>query len=400
MFELYQRLFTNLINQTEESLAIMSCAYIATIISLIIICFLTYVITKKIILKLIKRVIDKTTTKMDEIFYEKKVFHGLGHISPALVVYFFANSFNRYTSTVQNIAMVYILAIVCLSIFRALDAIVLIFREKSYQKAGPVKSIVQVIKIVIITFGILLGLVILIGNSVSAVLLGSFGGMSAVLLLIFKDSILGLVASIQLTVNDIMALGDWVEMPKYNANGEVTDITLSKIIIRNFDKTYTSIPAYRFLEDSFINWKGMQKSGGRRIKRSICIDMTTISFMTEEEIEELMKIDLIHECLMDYKSMNISEKKETNSSIFRQYVLEYLKRHPQINHDDFTLMVRQLPPSEKGLPIELYCFTNDTNWVKYESVQSDIIDHLLATMKFFGLRIYQYPTKANFVDEI
>jgi len=227
----------------------------------------------------------------------------------------------------------------------------------------------------------------------------------AVFLLIFKDSLLGLVAGVQLSSNDMIRLGDWIEMPKYGANGDVTDISLVTVKVENFDKTITTIPTYALISDSFKNWRGMTQSGGRRINRSVYIDTTSIGFCTDEMLEEFEKIEYLSDYIRSKRheivQYNLEKKIDTSNSVngrhltnigvFRIYIESYLRNHPKI-HKDMIQMVRQLPPGEHGLPLELYVFTNDTAWVTYENVQSDIFDHLLAVVPQFGLRIFQNPT--------
>ena len=243
------------------------------------------------------------------------------------------------------------------------------------------------------------------------IILSGLGALSAVLMLIFKDSILGLVAGVQLSSNDMVRVGDWIEMPKYNADGDVIDITLNTVKVMNFDKTITMIPSYALISDSFRNWRGMQLSGGRRIKRSFYVDTSSISFCTKEMIEEFQKIDYltdyvttrlneINEYNMEHKintESKVNGRQLTNVGVFREYILQYLRNHPKI-HKDMTLIVRQLAPGDNGLPLEIYAFSNDTNWVVYESVQADIFDHIFAVMPTFGLRAFQNPTGHDIVQ--
>jgi miniconductance mechanosensitive channel len=287
-----------------------------------------------------------------------------------------------------------------------------IYNTKEFAKNRPIKGLLQVVKIILFLFALLLLIAIVTDSGTALALLGGIGGMTAVILLIFKDSILGLVAGIQLSADNLLSLGDWIEMPKYSADGEVVDIALTKIVVRNFDKTYTTIPAYRFLEDSFKNWKGMSQSGGRRIKRSLTINMATIKFLSMDDIKKLSKIDLLKEYLEEKSSElenhnknnsnsnNFDETTDlrangrylTNIGTFRAYMYLYLKNHPDIHQENFTLLVRQLASTEIGVPIEIYCFVNDTNWNNYEGIQSDIFDHMLAVIHEFNLKVYQTPS--------
>jgi len=237
-------------------------------------------------------------------------------------------------------------------------------------------------------------------------ILGGFGAMTAILLLVFKDTILSLVASVQITQYDMIAVGDWIEMPKYGADGDVIDIALHTITIQNWDKTITTIPTHKFIEDSFKNWRGMSQSGGRRIKRALHLDVNSVQFLTEEEIARLSRFELLKDYFRDklreIEAYN-AEKAEgdpdlipnsrqlTNVGTLRAYIVAYLRQHPKI-HQDMTLIVRQLEPGPDGLPMEIYAFSNDTDWSNYEGLQGDIFDHIFAIVSEFGLRVFQKPS--------
>jgi len=408
MFDIISDKINKLLNLNAESQVALILTYVVLIVMMTILCLIVHLITKKILLSTIKKIVIKTANKFDEILYEKKVFHRLALISSALVAYIFAYNFGNYSDLVQRLIFSYIIVIIALVSFKILDSVVEVYRQKKYAKNVPIKGFIQLIKIILLVFTGLFILVIFTDNGTAKSLLGGIGGMSAILILVFRDSILGLVASIQLSANNLLKIGDWVEMPQYNADGEVVDVSLSKVIVRNWDKTYTTIPAYKFLDESFINWEGMSQSGGRRIKRSLYIDMTSIGFLTEEQIEKLLKINLLKEYLNGKikeinefnkeKKVNTTElyngRRLTNIGTFRAYALEYIKNHPFI-HKDYTIMVRQLAPTEKGLPLEVYCFTNDTNWLNYEGIQADIFDHLISIVNEFGLVVYQSPSSVD-----
>jgi miniconductance mechanosensitive channel len=241
-------------------------------------------------------------------------------------------------------------------------------------------------------------------------LLSGLGAMSAVLLLVFKDTIMSFVASVQLTSNDMLRVGDWIEMPQVGADGDVVDIALHTVKVQNWDKTITTIPTWRLISESFRNWRGMQQSGGRRIKRTLCIDAGSVGFLDEAEIARLSKLHLLGSYLTDKQRMladanaalgiaavvPANTRRLTNIGTFREYALAYLKAHPNI-HEGMTCMVRSLQPSATGIPVELYCFTNTTVWAEYERVQGDVFDHLLAILPEFGLRMYQNPAGADLV---
>ena len=272
-----------------------------------------------------------------------------------------------------------------------------IYQTFEISKVKPIKGYIQVVNIIIMTFGFILVISNLIGES-PLILLSGIGALSAVLMLVFKDSLLGLVAGIQLTSNDMVRVGDWIEMPKFGADGDVIDISLNTVQVQNFDKTITMIPSYALISDSFINWRGMQSSGGRRIKRSLYIDTSSITVCTEEMIEKFVKVHYLSDYIIqkekeiaEYNAKNeidrnnpVNGRALTNIGVFRAYISNYLKNHDGINQN-MTLIVRQLAHSEHGLPLEIYVFTNSVQWAVYESVQSDIFDHLFAVAPEFGL---------------
>jgi miniconductance mechanosensitive channel len=401
MVEIIQKwLATTIVRESH----LLFFSYLLTTLWVLIIALLINVLVKKIGLKIIHKLVLKTATNWDEIIYSKKVFHILAHIPAALVVYSFAPVFKNYEGIIQRLVIGFILIISLRAILALLDAVVDIYNSFRFAKNRPIKGFIQVVKIF---FYILVG-IMLLGNftntTTALALLSTFGGMTAVILLVFNDSILGLVASIQLTSNQSLKIGDWIEMPSHQADGDVIDISLNKIKVQNWDRTISNIPAQSFLNNSFKNWEGMVKSGGRRLKRSIYIDTTSIKFLDEGLLQELQGIELLKKYLdtkideinKSNESSKVSEslingRRLTNIGTFRAYIKEYLKSHSRIKQDDI-IMVRQLPPTELGLPLEIYAFTNDTAWVNYEEIQSDIFDHLLAIIGEFDLRIYQSPT--------
>lgn len=363
---------------------------------------------KKIVVRLLTHFIQRNDLKWGNFFVERKVFHRLSHLVPAIIIYLFAHVFQDYTIVIQKLAVTYMIVMSLVVINSFLNAVHDIYRMYEISKIRPIKSYVQVAKIVIFFIGGIIIISNLIGKS-PLIILGGIGALSAVLMLIFQDSILGFVAGVQLTANDMVRVGDWIEMPKYGADGDVIDVSLNTVKVQNWDKTITTIPSYALISDSFKNWRGMHSSGGRRIKRSIYIDTNSIRFCTEEMIDKFKKIhyltDYIHqkeEDIAQYnekhnidKSIKVNGRAMTNIGCFRAYITNYLKNHPGI-HKEMTLMVRQLAPGEYGLPLEVYAFTNDTRWVVYESIQSDIFDHLFAVAPEFGLRIFQNPTGSDF----
>ncbi|WP_254620070.1 mechanosensitive ion channel family protein [Vibrio metschnikovii] len=309
---------------------------------------------------------------------------------------------DSYSQFIETSFKVLIAVFSVLCIYAFLNSVEIYFKKKtSLFKSIPIKGIVQTIKIVVWIVASLFIISFLIGKS-PAFLLSSLGAASAIIMLIFKDAILGFVAGIQLSANKMLSVGDWLEMPQYEADGEVIDITLTTVKISNWDNTISTIPAYSLISDSFKNWKGMQESGGRRIKRSILIDTTSVKFLDSQLFDKLSQIDIIKNYLSDkiqeVKLSNaevdisdINNRRLTNLGTFRAYLEQYLINNPNI-HDGFMIMVRQMAPNEHGVPLEIYCFSNDIRWAVYEKIQSDVFDHIFAILSLFELRVYQNPT--------
>lgn len=394
------------INVSEELAVYIS--YTVLSVSIIILSFIVNYIAKRFLLAVISVVIKKSKTEWDDILLKRKVFSRLSHLAPALVFYFSAYLFGEFEFVIQRFSQVYIMLAGLLVIFSFLDALIDIYKTFKIAKQHPVKGYVQVIKIVLLIFVSIIAVATVIDKS-PLIFLSGIGALTAVIMLVFKDTILGLVASVQLTTNNMIHVGDWIEMPKYGADGDVIDISLHTIKVQNWDKTITTIPAYALISDSFKNWRGMSESGGRRIKRSIYFDMSTIKFCTSEMLERFGKFQLLNEYIntkqteiAKYNQENkidsaflINGRNLTNIGTFRAYILAYLKNNPKI-HKGLTFIIRQLAPIDNGLPIEIYVFSNDQNWINYEGIQSDIMDHLLAVVPMFDLRVFQNPTGYDF----
>ncbi|EPI4980475.1 TPA: mechanosensitive ion channel family protein [Raoultella planticola] len=342
-----------------------------------------------------------------QIITQNKLFHRLAFTLQGIIVNVQAVLWLQKGSEAANIlttcAQLWVMIYALLSFFSLLDVVFNLSQKFATASQLPLKGIFQGIKLVsAIIIGILV-ISLLIGQS-PAILISGLGAMAAVLMLVFKDPILGLVAGIQLSANDMLKLGDWLEMPKYGADGAVIDIGLTTVKVRNWDNTITTIPTWSLVSDSFKNWSGMSASGGRRIKRSLNIDTTSIHFLDEQEQQRLIQARLLKP-YMDSRYQEISEwnqqnaadhsvlnlRKMTNIGTFRAYLQEYLRNHPRLRKD-MTMMVRQLAPDANGLPIEIYCFTSTVVWAEYESIQADIFDHIFAVVDEFGLRIHQSPT--------
>lgn len=369
-------------------------------------------ITRKIILTGIRRMVKKTKTQLDDILVQRRVFHRLAHVIPGLLIYattgFIFSDYPVLGDIVNRLALIYIILVVLLSIDSFINALHQIYRTLPVAEGRPIKGYVQVVKIIIYFVAIILIIASLTKESPKALLTG-LGAMAAVLMLVFKDTILGFVASIQLSANRMVRPGDWIEMPSHNADGTVIDISLNTVKVQNWDKTIATIPTYALVSESFRNWKGMEESGGRRIKRSISIDMNSVRFVDEKLAEKFKKIHYLkdyvvkrEEEIFKYNEENkidgsilVNGRRMTNLGTFRKYVEEYLLHHPKI-HNDMTFLVRQLQPNERGLPIEIYVFSNDQAWANYEAIQADIFDHILAVIPEFDLRVFQNPSGRDF----
>jgi miniconductance mechanosensitive channel len=382
--------------------------WIMLTLAVLILAFVCNYLAKRFLLAGVRFFIRKTPTKWDDVLFEHKVFNRLSHIAPALVIYYSASMFPESQHFIQRFSMVYIMLAGLLVFYSFLNAAVDIYRTYDVSRQRPIKGYVQVVKIVASVFLGVIVIATVMGKSVWPVLSG-FGAMTAIMILVFKDSILGLVASIQLSGNDMVRIGDWIEMPKYGADGDVIDVSLNTVKVRNWDKTITTIPAYSLISDSFKNWRGMSESGGRRIKRAISLDMRSVRFCTAEMLERFEKFQLISDYIRskrkeiaDYNSEHdidtselINGRNLTNIGTFRAYIAAYLRNHPRV-HQDMTFLIRHLQPGEHGLPIEIYVFSSDQVWANYEAIQADIFDHILAVVPMFDLRVFQHPTGSDF----
>jgi miniconductance mechanosensitive channel len=372
-------------------------------------------LTKRYLLRVITRVIKRTEFTWDDVILRRKVFNRLANVAPAVVVYygvpFIPGIPDDVDLFVQRVALGFIVLVIVLAADRFLTALNDIYSTRADAKSRPIKGYLQIVKIVLYIAAGIVVISTLMGQR-PTLILGGFGAMTAVLLLVFRDTILSLVASVQITQYDMIAVGDWIEMPKYGADGDVIDIALHTVTIQNWDRTITTIPTHKLIEDSFKNWRGMRLAGGRRIKRSFHLDMNTLHFLTDEEVEKLGRWELLKEYirskLEEIDTYNSSKatgeggegedggvipyrRRLTNIGTLRAYIVRYLRQHPGI-HKDMILMVRQLQPGPEGVPMEVYAFTNDTDWVTYEGIQADIFDHILATIPEFGLRPFQKPS--------
>ena len=401
-----------IVNQGLETSSANIFARILIFALIIVLTVITYLLARHLILKGLAVVIAKTSTQWDDVILRKKVFNRLAHLAPAIVSYIllpipFAGH-DWLIDLINGILIIYMIAIAVLAFDAFLNATLTIYRTYDVSKRIPIKGFIQVVKIIIyFTSGIFV--ISILVNKTPFYLFSSLGAITAVLMFIFKDAILGFVAGIQLSANQMVANGDWIEMPKYGADGNIIEIALTTVKVQNWDKTITTIPTYALITESFKNWRGMNESGGRRIKRSISLDMNTIRFCTEEMLARFSKIQYISEYVENKKiehqennklkhvdeSSLVNGKRMTNIGTFRASIEAYLKDNPMINKE-MTFLVRQLAPTEHGVSIEIYVFSNKQDWADYENVQANIFDHILAVIPEFDLRVFQDPSGNDF----
>ena len=374
--------------------------------------FVAHYVATKVVVRTVHSIIRRTRSIWADALIENRVLRQLAHLAPALVVYLLAPLALKGHPSILSAAavavLVYLIAIGVRTADLFLNAVIDIWNKSEASREVSIKSFVQFLKIILYLTAGVFAVSVLLDKSPSY-LLGGLTALTAVLLFVFKDPILGLVAGIQLSANHMVARGDWIEMPNYGADGDVLEVALTTVKVQNWDKTITTIPTYALISESFKNWRGMSESGGRRIKRSINIDLNSIRHCDEEMLERFLKIQYIHDHV-DRKKKELAEhnqqqqvdlshlangRRMTNVGTFRAYVVAYLWNHPKINRD-MTFLVRQLAPTEHGLPIEIYVFCNDVVWANYESVQADIFDHLLAIVPEFELRVFQAPSGNDF----
>jgi miniconductance mechanosensitive channel len=374
---------------------------------LIILCLISYFAAKFIVKKIIAVIISRTKTDWDDKLFSNKFFTRLAYVIPAIIIIqlieFTIPYYPGWISFITAFVNILIAIILLLAIFSLLNSFNEVYDTWDISKYKPVKGYIQLIKIILSCIVAIIIIAILFDQSPLYLLTG-LGAISAVLLLIFKDALLGLVAGIQLSANDMARPGDWITMPKYNADGDVEEITLTTVKVRNFDRTLVYIPAYALISDSFVNWRGMYEAEGRRIKRALNIDMNSVMFCSGSMLSEFKKIELIRDYIdnkqAEIESYNnsipfdtdfpVNGRRQTNLGIFRAYMEAYLRSLKTINQEAI-LMVRQLPPTDKGIPLEVYAFSIHKEWVLYEQVQSDIFDHLISALTHFKLKLYQSP---------
>ena len=377
----------------------MSNPYVISLLA-ILIAYVLFLVTNKIILHSISNIFQRTSTKFDDILLEQKVFHKLPYLIPLIFLYSLRDLV-PFFQFMERFIISLIALVILLTMNSLINAFNDLYKKSRFSEKFNIKSYTQVAKLIINSVGIIIIAALVAGKS-PIYFLSGLGALTAVLILVFKDTILSLVSSVQISSNDLFKVGDWIEAPQFGADGNVVDIALHSVKVQNWDKTICVIPTSKLINSSFKNWRGMSESGGRRIKRSIKINMKSIKFCTASMIEKFKSIsllnDYINEKITEIKKENENSNIEdnnilngrslTNIGTFRAYIKFYLKNNPNI-HEDMTFLIRQLSPQSDGLPIEIYVFSNDTDWVNYESIQSDIFDHLLAILPEFELEIFQ-----------
>ncbi len=374
--------------------------------------YLFFKIAYRILLSFLHKLSLKTETKWDDIMVEQKVFNRLAYLVPAYILHvampLALSPYPELIKLTQLGIKIYSTIIIMLVFSAFFNAVLLIYQQYPISKTRPIKGYIQVAKIILYLLVTITIISYLFGQN-PLIMIGGLGAFSAVLLLVFKDSLLGLVAGVQLTMNDMLRPGDWISLPKYDADGTVIDITLTTIKVQNWDRTYTTIPAYALFSESFKNWRGMEDSGGRRIKRSINIDMNSVKFCTPEMLQKFERFHYVSKYIKDKeaeiqkynKELNIDPdilvngRRQTNLGVFRNYLKNYLLNHPKINLN-MTFLIRHLQPTETGIPIEVYVFSREQAWAVYEGIQADIFDHILSVIPEFELRVFQNPTGADF----
>jgi miniconductance mechanosensitive channel len=374
---------------------------------------LANVICEKIILRSISRLVKQTKATWDDVVFNERVISHISRLVAPIIIYVaipvaFPDAADQgMLELLRRLCYVYIAITMILVINSLLGAIHIVYSSKEKYKDKPLKGLFQTAQVILFFLGAIWVVSILLDKEVGKLLAG-LGASAAVLMLVFKDSIMGVVSGIQLTANNMLKVGDWITMPKYGADGTVIEVTLNTVKVQNFDNTITTIPPYMLVSDSFQNWQGMQDSPGRRVKRSINIDMNSVRFCTPEMLAKFRRIHLLHDYVDDTEknisayneghhvdsTVTVNGRRQTNLGVFRAYLVNYLNNLPTVNHD-LTCMVRQLQPTATGIPIELYFFTSNKEWVIYEGIQADVFDHVLAIVPEFGLRVFQNLSGAD-----
>lgn len=405
LLDFYQRLGIN--KAMAEDLEAISFAMVIFVLALGIL-----LVTRRVFRLIFSNISKRTKSKFDDYLIQNKIPETLSYFPSLFLLISFLppalQSFPIFEKLSDSLLNILGAIMTIFLVRRLLNSIKDFLKTLKNFKDKPIDSYIQVIMIFVWFIGLMVIFSILSGKDIST-FLATLGALSAVILLIFKDTLLGFVASIQVTINDTVRIGDWISMQSYNADGDVIEINLSTVKVQNFDNTITSIPTYKLVSDSFVNWRGMSESAGRRIKRAILIRVSSISFVADEQLQKLEKIERIASHISQRKkeieienqakgadkSLMLNGRNLTNIGLFRHYALAYLQDHTEINKD-LTLMVRQLAPTSEGVPIEVYVFSKDKVWVNYERIMSDIFDHLLAAIPYFELECFEYNSNPDF----
>lgn len=405
LLDFYQRLGIN--KAMAEDFEAITFAMIIFVLALGI-----WLVTRRVFRLIFSNISKRTKSKFDDYLIQNKIPETLSYFPSLFILISFLppslQSFPIFEKLSDSLLNILGAIMTIFLVRRLLNSIKDFLKTLKNFKDKPIDSYIQVIMIFVWFIGLMVIFSILSGKDIST-FLATLGALSAVILLIFKDTLLGFVASIQVTINDTVRIGDWISMQSYNADGDVIEINLSTVKVQNFDNTITSIPTYKLVSDSFVNWRGMSESAGRRIKRAILIRVSSISFVADEQLQKLEKIERIASHISQRKkeieienqakgadkSLMLNGRNLTNIGLFRHYALAYLQDHTEINKD-LTLMVRQLAPTSEGVPIEVYVFSKDKVWVNYERIMSDIFDHLLAAIPYFELECFEYNSNPDF----
>ena len=379
----------------------------------LVIAFLADAVCRKILLRIVSHLIKRTKVTWDDVIFDRKVMVHLSRMVAPVIIYIlipvaFSQTDTPTLNFILRMCLVYIIISFISFVSSFMSAVYIVYSEKDQFRDRPLKGLLQTAQVVLFFIGGIIVVSVLVDKSPMFLLTG-LGASAAILMLVFKDSIMGFVSGIQLSANKMLKVGDWIAMPKYNADGTVIEVTLNTVKVRNWDNTIITIPPYALVSDSFQNWRGMQESGGRRVKRSVNIDMNSVKFCTPEMLEKYRKIQLLsdyinttEDVVKKYNEDNsidnsvlVNGRRQTNLGVFRAYLTQYLKNLPEVNHE-LTCMVRQLQPTDHGIPVELYFFSAIKEWVIYEGVQADVFDHVLAIIPEFDLSVFQSPSGADF----
>lgn len=410
MFEQIYNFFSNFIGTTSFA-SLLTIASICLVIS--IVAFLINILTKSYIVYLVRTMIKKTNSHWANNLIKHRVFHKLSHLSPAIVILVLIPMIQTSTypwsfkiiSVVTIISLIYITLVIVWFLMSFIDSCGYYYQYKKLHSQPSITAYLQLLKIIILITATIIIISIILNKS-PLIFLTGIGAISAVLMLVFKDTILGFVSSVQVSTLDMVRVNDWITIPSLNVDGDVTDISINTVKIRNFDKTIMTIPTYSLMSHGVQNWRGMQETGGRRIKRSINIDIDTIQFCNQEILEKLSNLKYLKDYIQNkseeikiYNSKNkfnnsfqIDGRNLTNIGLYQTYIENYLKNNINISKE-LTFLVRQLQHNQFGIPIEIYVFTNITDWIEYEKIQSDIFDHLLAAVSIFDLKVFQIISK-------